>query len=127
MNLPENGNSHQQIITLLSNGSPAIYNNNTLTSFSNKLQKNIKLDPLLHHYIALQEIGISLNSENIPLPNNNPSLYFFEWNLEIFKAHYFSRFSNISFLNHEVLTNIFLSIFLKKRRRFLKTTPILMV
>ena len=63
-------------LTLLSNGSYNLYNNNSLTSFSNKLHKAIILDPSVYHYVALQEIGISLNAENIPVPSDKLALIY---------------------------------------------------
>ena len=63
-------------ITLLSNGSYNLYNDNSLTSFSNKLHNAITLDPSTYHYVALQEIGISLNAENIPIPSDKPPLIY---------------------------------------------------
>ena len=106
MNTSESKSFHQETITLLSNGSLSIYNDNTLTFFSNKLQKRIKLDPFLHHYIALQEIGISLHSENIPLPNDKPSLYFFEWNFEVFESYFKGQYFS-PFLSYKTIKNAF--------------------
>ena len=63
-------------LTLLSNGSYNLYNGNSLTSFSNKVHNPISLDPSRYHYVALREIGISLNAENIPIPPGKPSLIY---------------------------------------------------
>ena len=67
------------VVTLLSNGSSNLFRNNSLTSFSNKLHTPIILDPLNYNYIALQEIGISLNSSNIRIPYEKPAIIYFEW------------------------------------------------
>ena len=50
------------VITLLSNGSTNLFKENTLKLFSNRLHTPIILNPSNHNYVALQEIGISLNS-----------------------------------------------------------------
>ena len=73
--MADEANVEYHSITLLSNGSFAIFPNNSLSSFSNKLQKAIKLDPSMYHYVALQEIGVSLKIENIPIPDYAPYLY----------------------------------------------------
>ena len=72
------------VVTLLSNGSPKIFKDNSLTSFSNKLHTSINLNPINHNYIALQEIGISLSSGNINVPNDKPTLIYFEWDISLF-------------------------------------------
>ena len=56
------------VVTLLSNGSSNLFKDNSLTLFSNKLHTPIILNPLNYNYIALHEIGISLNSGNIRMP-----------------------------------------------------------
>ena len=48
--------------------------------FSNRLHTPIILNPSNHNYIALQEIGISLNSGNISIPYEKPAIVYFEWN-----------------------------------------------
>ena len=67
------------VITLLSNGSTNLFKENTLTLFSNRLHTPIILNPSNHNYVALQEIGISLNSGNIRIPYENPAIIYFEW------------------------------------------------
>ena len=67
------------VITLLSNGSSNLFKDNTLTLFSNRLQTPIILNPSNHNYVALQEIGISLNSGNIKIPYEKPAIIYFEW------------------------------------------------
>ena len=84
MSLIKENKNNQIIITLLSNGSYSLYPNNSLSLFTNKLHKPINLDSSLYHYVALQEIGVSLNTENIPVPTNKPSIFFIEWDLNIY-------------------------------------------
>ena len=67
------------VITLLSNGSTNLFKENTLTLFSNRLHTPIILNPSSHNYVALQEIGISLNSGNIRIPYEKPAIIYFEW------------------------------------------------
>ena len=67
------------VITLLSNGSTNLFKDNTLTLFSNRLHTPIILNPSNHNYVALQEIGISLNSGNIRIPYEKPAIIYFEW------------------------------------------------
>ena len=67
------------VVTLLSNGSSNLYKENSLTLFSNKLHTPIILNQTNYHYVALQEIGIDLNSGNIKIPNQNPGIIYFEW------------------------------------------------
>ena len=67
------------VVTLLSNGSSNLSKENSLTLFSNKLHTPIILNPLNYNYIALQEIGITLNSGNIRIPYETPAIIYFEW------------------------------------------------
>ena len=67
------------VITLLSNGSTNLFKENTLTLFSNRLHTPIFLNPSNHIFVALQEIGISLNSGNIRIPYEKPAIIYFEW------------------------------------------------
>jgi len=82
--MSERLNEEETVITLLSNGSSEIFRNNSLTSFSNKLHTPIHLNPSNHNYIALQEIGISLSSGNIQVPNDKPTLIYFEWDVSLY-------------------------------------------
>ena len=82
--MSERSNEEETVVTLLSNGSSEIFRNNSLTSFSNKLHSPILLNPSNHNYIALQEIGISLSSGNIQVPNDNPTLIYFEWDVSLY-------------------------------------------
>ncbi len=79
-----NMSEEETVVTLLSNGSSEIFRNNSLTSFSNKLHSPIVLNPSNHNYIALQEIGISLSSGNLQVPNDNPTLIYFEWDVSLY-------------------------------------------
>ena len=67
-------------MTLLSNGSSNLFKDNSLTLFSNKLHAPINLNPSNYNYIALQEVGISLNSSNIRIPNEKQAITYIEWN-----------------------------------------------
>ena len=67
------------VVTLLSNGSSNLQKENSLTLFSNKQHTPIILNQTNYHYVAQQEIGIDLNSENIKIPNQNPGIIYFEW------------------------------------------------
>ena len=69
-------------VTLLSNGSANLFKENSLNLFSNKLHTPIILNPSNYHYIALQEIGLSLDSGNIKIPNQNPAIIYFEWDTD---------------------------------------------
>ena len=91
--MADEANVEYHSITLLSNGSFTIFPNNSLSSFSNKLQKAIKLDPSWYHYVALQEIGVSLKIENIPIPDNKAYLYLLDWNLRIFQINLQKQFT----------------------------------
>ena len=62
------------VVTLLSNGSSNLFSDNSITLISNKLHTPINLNPSNYNYVALQEIGISLNSSNIQIPNENQLL-----------------------------------------------------
>ena len=79
-----NMSEEETVVTLLSNGSSEIFRNNSLTSFSNKHHSPTLLNPSNHNYIALQEIGISLISGNIQVPNDNPTLIYFEWDVSLY-------------------------------------------
>lgn len=91
--MADEANVEYHFITLLSNGSFTIFPNNSLSSFSNKLQKAIKLDPSMYHYVALQEIGVSLKIENILTPDNKAYLYLLNWNLRIFQINLQKQFT----------------------------------
>ena len=52
----------------VSDGSTNQFEETTRTLISNRLHTPIILNPSNHNYVALQEIGISLNSGNIRVP-----------------------------------------------------------
>ena len=82
--MSERPNEEETMVTLLSNGSSEIFKDNSLTSFSNKLHTPIYLNPSNHNYIALQEIGISLSSGNIQVPNHKETWISFEWDIHLY-------------------------------------------
>ena len=84
MNLKDSKAIESTVVTLLSNGSGKFYNNNTLTSFCNELQKTIYLDHVKYHYIALQEVIINLNSLNVNVPDHKRCIIYFQWNCDWF-------------------------------------------
>ena len=69
MNNIRSKDEEEIVVTLLSNGSSNLFSDNSITLFSNKLHTPINLNPSNYNYVALQEIGISLNSSNIQIPN----------------------------------------------------------
>ena len=79
MNKELDNYNKETVATLLSNGSSSLYKENSLTLFTNKLHTPIILNPTNYHYVALQEIGIDLNSGNIKIPNQKPGIIYFEW------------------------------------------------
>ena len=80
MNIESDTYDKEISVTLLSNGSSNLFKENSLTLFSNKLHTPIILNPSDYHYVALQEIGVSLNSGNIKISNQKPAIIYFEWN-----------------------------------------------
>ena len=82
--MSEISDEKETVVTLLSNGSPDIFKDNSLTSFSNKLHTSINLNPENHNYVALQEIGTSLSSGNNKVPIDKPTLIYFEWDISLF-------------------------------------------
>ena len=66
------------VVAILSNGSSNLFKENLLTLFSNKLHTPVVLNESNYHYVALQEIGIDLNSGNIKIPNQKPGIIYFE-------------------------------------------------
>ena len=101
MNIETDTYDKEISITLLSNGSSNLFKENSLTFFSNKLHTPIILNPSDYHYVALQEIGLSLNSGNIKIPNQKPAIIYFEWN---------TNFSNNleKITNYETLKEVFI-------------------
>jgi hypothetical protein len=70
-------------IFLISNGSPDIYPNNTLTNFKNKLPTILELPENENWCVAIESIGFSTNFRNIDLPSNPKSPSFMLSNCQI--------------------------------------------
>jgi len=104
------------VVTLLSNGSTNLFKDNTLTLFSNRLHTSIILNPSNHNYVALQEIGISLNSGNIRIPNEKPAIIYFEWNTT-FRNH------SEDLSRNEIKKKVFINTYNQNKNTFLLTTP----
>ena len=104
------------VVTLLSNGSSNLFRNNSLTSFSNKLHTPIILDPLNYNYIALQEIGISLNSSNIRIPYEKPAIIYFEWDTTF--RHHLQDLSD-----YETRKQVFIDTYEKNKNHFFINYP----
>lgn len=104
------------VITLLSNGSTNLFKDNTLTLFSNRLHTPIILNPSNHNYVALQEIGLSLNSGNIRIPNEKPAIIYFEWNTT-FRKH------SEDLSRNEIKKKVFINTYNQNKNTFLLTTP----
>ena len=109
------------IVTLISNGSFDIYSDNSLTSFSNKLHKPLLLNPSHYSYVALQEIGISLNSSNVKIPIEKPSLIYFQWNIDILSAYYPDLFFDLS--NDDEVKELFYHAYNSKKEALFKNYP----
>ena len=109
------------VITLLSNGSPELFKNNSLTFFSNRLHTPIILNPSNYNYIAIQEVGISLKSSNIKISNDNPTLIYFEWDISTF-LYFYPDFS-ADLTNIEILKKTFLNTYKKNKEHFFINYP----
>ena len=116
MNIESDTYDKEISITLLSNGSSNLFKENSLTSFSNKLHTPIILNPSDYHYVALQEIGLSLNSGNIKIPNQKPAIIYFEWN---------TSFSNNleKITNYETLKQVFIETYEQNKNSFFINYP----
>ena len=99
------------VITLLSNGSSNLFKDNSLTLFANKLHTPIILNPLNYNYIALHEIGISLNSGNIKIPYEKPAIIYFEWDTT-FRYH----LEDLS--NYEIRKQVFKNTYEQNKNHF---------
>ena len=108
------------VVTLLSNGSSNLFKENSLTLFSNKLHTPIVLNASNYHYVALQEIGIDLNSGNIKIPNQNPGIIYFEWDTN------FNDNVKVGD-DFETLKETFIKTYEKTKTHFLLTTQIVLV
>ena len=104
------------VITLLSNGSTNLFKDNTLTLFSNRLHTPIILNPSNHNYVALQEIGISLNSGNIRIPNEKPAIIYFEWNTT-FRNH------SEDLSRNEIKKKVFINTYNQNKNTFFINYP----
>ena len=104
------------VVTLLSNGSSNLFKDNSLTLFSNKLHTPIILNPLNYNYIALQEIGISLNSGNIRIPYEKPAIIYFEWDTTF--RHHLEDLSN-----YEIRKQIFKNTYEQNKNHFFINHP----
>ena len=111
MSKRSNEEDEEVVVTLLSNGSSNLFKDNSLTSFSNKLHTPIILNPLKYNYIALQEIGISLNSGNIRLPYEKPAIIYFEWD-----TSFHNHIDDLS--NYEIRKKVFIQTYEKNRNHF---------
>ena len=109
------------VITLLSNGSPELFKNNSLTFFSNRLHTPIILNPSNYNYIAIQEVGISLKSSNIKISNDNPTLIYLEWDISTF-LYFYPDFST-DLTNIEKLKETFLNTYEKNKDIFFINYP----
>ena len=108
------------VVTLLSNGSSNLFKENSLTLFSNKLHTPIVLNASNYHYVALQEIGIDLNSGNIKIPNQKPGIIYFEWD---------TNFNDNVKVGDDLETSkeTFIKTYEKTKTHFLLTTQIVLV
>ena len=83
--MSEISDEKETVVTLLSNGSPDIFKDNSLTSFSNKLHTSINLNPANHNYVALassskSELVAPARGSFVGPSNLKSEL---EWNIEI--------------------------------------------
>lgn len=92
------------VVTLLSNGSSNLFKDNSLTLFSNKLHTPIIVNPINCNYIALQEIGKSLNSGNIRIPYEKPAIIYFE--LDTTFRHHLEDLNNYE-IRKQILKNTY--------------------
>ena len=104
------------VVTLLSNGSSNLFKDNSLTLFANKLHTPIILNPLNYNYIALHEIGISLNSGNIKIPYEKPAIIYIEWDTT-FRYH----LEDLS--NYEIRKQVFKNTYEQNKNHFFINHP----
>ena len=80
----------------------------------------IVLNSSNYHYVALQEIGIDLNSGNIKISNQKPGIIYFEWD---------TNFNdNVKVGDDlETLRETFIKTYEKTKTHFLLTTQIVLV
>ena len=87
-------------VTLLSNGSTNLSQDNSLTVHANELHTPMILNPLNYNYIALQEIVVNLNLGNIRIPYEKPTIIYFEWDTAI-------RYHLEDLSNYEIRKQVF--------------------
>ena len=104
------------VVTLLSNGSSNLFKDNSLTLFANELHTPIISNPLNYNYIALHEIGISLNSGNIKIPYEKPAIIYFEWDTT-FRYH----LEDLS--NYEIRKQVFKNTYEQNKNHFFINHP----
>ena len=109
------------VVTLLSNGSSNLFKDNTLTHFSSKLHTPILLKPANHNYIALQEIGISLESGNIKVPFNTPAITYIEWDISHFLYNHPDYTNDLS--KNKIQRECFLSTYEHNKSTFFINYP----
>ena len=113
MNNIRSKDEEEIVVTLLSNGSSNLFSDNSITLFSNKLHTPINLNPSNHNYVALQEIGISLNSSNIQIPNEKPAIIYFEWD-----KTFIHQSEDLS--NYETAKEVFIKTYNENKSSFFK-------
>ena len=64
-------------VTLISNGSEQYFSDNTLTNFTNQLPNDISLSKNKKWYVALQNLGVNSNYENLGISKDIPSIITF--------------------------------------------------
>ena len=104
------------VVTLLSTGASNLFKDDSLTLSLNKSHTSIISNPSNYNYIALQEMGISLNSGNIRTPYGKPAIIYFEWDTT-FRYH-FEDFSN-----YEIRKQVFKTSYEQNKNHFFINSP----
>ena len=83
----------------MSNGSSNLFKDNVLILCSNELHTPILLNLLNFKYVALQEVGMNLNSDNINIQYEKPAIIDYKWDSN-FRYHLkcLSDYEKTSFL-----------------------------
>lgn len=68
--LKQKMNDSEFFVTVMSNACTDEFNQNTLSSFSNKLPQNLELSNLNEWYVSLHSLGVSSKFRNIETPKN---------------------------------------------------------
>lgn len=68
--LKQKMNDSEFFVTVMSNACTDEFNQNTLSSFSNKLPRNLELSNLNEWYVSLHSLGVSSKFWNIETPKN---------------------------------------------------------